>query len=61
MCFCYCEIIDKLLDRMDRFYDLFCKNNLTFEKFCGLVFGFIGLEIVVVIMFLRCENEGDFG
>jgi len=34
---------------------------LTFEKFCGLVFGFIGLEIVVLIMFLRCENEVEIG
>ena len=25
------------------------------------ILGIIKLEIVVLIMFLRCENEGDFG
>jgi len=34
---------------------------LTFDKFCEMIFRFIGLEIVVLIMFLRWMYEGEIG
>ena len=43
------------------FMKLICKNCLTFGKFCDFEIGFIWSEIVVLIMFLRCENEGEIG